>query len=270
MAQQINLSELFGSIAQEMQTDRHYLNGLDSRNRNAGDNMAKNFQIISDALAQQQGKVDDRDALTQAAEVLREQGQGKTASLYANGLEQAALSLPTGSLSMDDILPLLEGLLRGVQQASGARQGQGTLLDALIPGVLGYMQAKQQGASDMEAILDALSAARRGTNGGYYGQDGNSLPFPMPGQTQQPGANSPYGGGQTQQPGIPQIDPGAAGVGSLLEGLFRGILKGGLGGALGGGLGGLLGGSDQNSSSSYPPASDSDQNTGSIGSHRRK
>jgi len=218
MPQQLDLAELFGSIAQELETDRSYLNGLDGRNKNAGDNMARNFRIVSEALSHQRGQGDDRDALMQAAQVLREEGRGKTASLYASGLQQAASNLPQGSLTIDDLLPLLEGLLGGVQQASGAQQGQGTLLDALIPGVLGYMQAKQRGASEMEAILDALASARRGTYGGYAQQPGAQAP-------QEPGLHIPQRPG-AQVPQQPSVDPGAAGVGSLLEGLFRSVLRG--------------------------------------------
>jgi|HigsolmetaAR202D_1030399.scaffolds.fasta_scaffold00460_9 Dihydroxyacetone kinase len=203
MSQKLDLATLFASIAQELDVDRTQLNELDGRNGNAGDNLANNFRLVSEILAQQKGKTDDRTALKQAAQVLQTQGRGKTADLYASGLSEAAAKLPAGSLSINDLLPLLEGLMRGVQQSSNAKQGDGTLLDALIPGVLGYMQAKQRGASDMEAILDALASSRRGAYG-----------------------NSASSGATSQAPA--QADPGAVGVGSLLEGLFRGLLKSGV------------------------------------------
>lgn len=204
MSQKLDLATLFASIAQELDVDRTQLNELDGRNGNAGDNLANNFRLVSEALSQLKGKEDDRTALKQAAQILQAQGSGKTADLYASGLSEAASKLPAGSLSINDLLPLLEGLMRGVQQSSNAKQGDGTLLDALIPGVLGYMQAKQRGASDMEAILDALASSRRGA----YGNSSSS------------------GAVTTQTPA--QADPGAVGVGSLLEGLFRGLLKSGV------------------------------------------
>jgi dihydroxyacetone kinase len=209
MSQKLDLATLFASIAQELDVDRTQLNELDGRNGNAGDNLANNFRLVSEALSQMSGKEDDRTALKQAAQILQERGSGKTANLYASGLNEAASKLPAGSLNVSDLLPLLEGLLGGVQRSSGAKQGDGTLLDALIPGVLGYMQAKRRGASDMEAILDALASSRRGAYG-----------------------NSGYSGAASQAPAPTQVDPGAVGVGSLLEGLFRGLLKSG---AIGGG-----------------------------------
>jgi dihydroxyacetone kinase-like protein len=200
MPQSVDLATVFGQVAQELEADREHLNSLKGGSGHTGDNMAANFRLVSEVLSRNSGALSDRDALLAAAQALQEQGRGRTAPVYAGGLREAARKLaPDTQFTLDDLLPLLEGLLGGVQQASGARQGEGTLLDALIPGVLGYMEAKRRGASDTEAILDGLTASRRGAAGTMRRPSGSSAP--------------------------PQIDPGAAGVGSLLEGLFRGILR---------------------------------------------
>jgi len=78
----------------------------------------------------------------------------------------------------------------------------------LLPGVLAYMQAKQAGASDTQALLTALMSLRRGANstagsGQGYGSQGGS---------------------DTSG----KIDPGAAGTASWLEGLFGALLNGAL------------------------------------------
>jgi dihydroxyacetone kinase len=147
--------------------------------------------------------------LQQAAQTLRQQGRGATAPIYAQGLEEASQRLKGRSgFTLDDLLPLLEGLMRGSQQASGMLQGQGSMLDVLLPGILAYMQAKQAGQSDTQALLTALLSLRRGANST---------------------AAAPKGFGRAEGTDTTgRIDPGAAGAASLLEGLFGALLNGAL------------------------------------------
>lgn len=213
MASADSLVALFSAMTQNLQQDQAHLNRIDADDGDAGDNMVANFQLVTDTLAQavrERGRdADTSAALRQAAEALRAHGQGATAPIYAQGLADAAQRLQGKSgFSIEDLLPLLEGMLSGTQQASGTQQGQGSLLDVLLPGIMAFMQAKQAGAADTEAILQALLSVRRGANstagvprgyGRYGGQE-------------------PHG----------QIDPGAAGAASLLEGLFGALLSGAL------------------------------------------
>lgn len=206
---QLDLARLFASVAHSAAQERPYLNDLDDvGDGDAGDNHQANMQLVADTLQQELhgGRGDVGQALLTAARVLRGGGQGATAPIYAAGLAEAGEQLQgrTG-LSVDDLLPLLEGLLRGAQGNPGSLpQGSGGLLDALVPGVLGYLDAKRRGASDTDALLDALTGARQGT----YGTRRQSPPVPSFGERDTRG----------------QLDPGAAGVGSLFEGLLRGLL----------------------------------------------
>jgi phosphoenolpyruvate---glycerone phosphotransferase subunit DhaL len=214
MASADSLVALFDAMTQNIQQDREHLNKLDRSDGDAGDNMAANFQLVTDTLAQtiqQAGpNADVGIALRQASQALQQQGKGATAPIYAQGLADAAQRLQgkTG-FTIDDLLPLLQGLLTGTQQASGAPQGQGSLLDTLLPGIMAYMQAKQAGDSDTQALLKALLSLRRGANST---------------------ATSPTGwGSDSGRDTTGQIDPGAAGAASLLEGLFGALLKSALG-----------------------------------------
>lgn len=213
MAPASSLVALFSAMTQNLQQDRADLNRLDRGDGDAGDNMAANFQIVTDTLSSaiQQGgqQADVGAALRQAAEALKHQGQGATAPIYAQGIADAAQRLQgKSSFSIDDLLPLLQGLLSGSQQASGMQPGQGSLIDVLLPGVMTYMQSKQAGDSDLQAILKAMLNLRRGANGT---------------------AASPRGfGNDSQRDTTGQIDPGAAGAASLLEGLFGALLNGAL------------------------------------------
>jgi phosphoenolpyruvate---glycerone phosphotransferase subunit DhaL len=206
---QFDIVQLWKSIASNAAEDRTYLNELDDiGNGNAGDNYQANMQLVASTLERelQGGQGDVGRALLSAAETLRSSGRGATAPVYASGLADAGQRLLGRSgLSATDLLPLLEGLLNGAQGGSAIPQGGGGLLDALVPGVLGYLGAKQRGASDMEALMDALTNARRGT----YSTRRESPPVESFGQRDTRG----------------QLDPGAAGVGSLFEGLLRGFLQ---------------------------------------------
>jgi hypothetical protein len=206
---QVDIAQLWRTIANHAADDRSYLNELDDiGNGNAGDNYQSNMQLVANTLERelQGGQGDVGRALLTAADTLRSQGRGSTAPVYASGLADAGKRLLGRSgLSASDLLPLLEGLLNGAQGSSTIPQGGGGLLDALVPGVLGYLGAKQRGASDMDAMLEALTNARRGT----YSTRRESPPVESFGQRDTRG----------------QLDPGAAGVGSLFEGLLRGFLQ---------------------------------------------
>lgn len=229
MADARSLVAVFEAITQNLEQDRDDINQLDRDDHDTGDNMARNFRLVTESLQKQVGQGDQADVgalLGQAAQVLRDDGKGATAPIYAKGLEEAATKLKgQSSFGLDDLLPLLEGLLGGAQQAGGAQQGQGSLLDVLIPAIGSYSRAKRGGQGDLEAILGALLETRRGANGTARSSTG-------------------YGKGSGRDT-AGELDPGAAAAASLLEGLFGALLKGGLqqaGGAGGGRSAGKYGG----------------------------
>lgn len=204
-----DLSKLWNAVASSAAEDRPYLNDLDDiGDGDAGDNYQANMQLIAHTLERKLATpdADVGQALQSAAQAMRSDGKGATAPVYAAGLADAAGRLMgrTG-LTADDLLPLLQGLLQGAQSSGTLPSGSGGMLDALVPGVLGYLGAKQRGASDMDALMDALSGARRGT----FSTRGQSPQVPS------------FGGRDTTG----QLDPGAAGIGSLFEGLLRGLLQ---------------------------------------------
>lgn len=202
----MDVADIFDSIASQMRNDREKLNDLDrvEGNGNHGDNALHNFELVSQTLRSNQGQGDVGDRLRAAAQRLQQNGRGATANMYAQGLTQAAQKLQgRQGIGLDDIMPLLQGLLGGVQQSTNAQPGQGTLLDSLLPGIMGYMGARSSGRSNSDAIMDALGAAMRGSNQTY---------------------NQPSMFGSSRRSGRqPYRDPGAASANSMLEGLFRSI-----------------------------------------------
>jgi dihydroxyacetone kinase-like protein len=209
MASADSLVAIFEAITQNLERDQHSLNKLDRDDGDSGDNMVHNFRLVTSTLRKATsggGQTDLGAALGEAAQVLRDDGQGATAPIYASGFQDAAHELKgKSSFSIDDLMPLLQALLGGMQRANSAKPGEGSMLDAIIPGVLAYMQAKQGGQSEMEAILSGLLSSRRGA-------------------TATAGASTGYGQGSGRNT-TGEVDPGAAGAASMLEGMFGALLQ---------------------------------------------
>lgn len=199
----LDLADIFNSAVNQLQQDRDQINQLDGSNGNHGDNALYNFELISNMLNQTRGQ-DAGVQLRQAAQALQQNGRGSTANLYAGGLMEAAQQLQgRQGIGLDDIIPLLQGLLGGVLGRTQAQPGQGTLLDTLLPAISSYTNTRNSGRSNRDAIMDALGSALRGSQQTY----------------QQP----PQYGRVPQNVTLPRRDPGAVSARSLLEGIFRSV-----------------------------------------------
>src|SRR5688572_829938 len=145
MASSDSLVAIFEAITQNIERDQQTLNKLDRDDGDSGDNMVHNFRLVTNTLRKATSQGEQADigaALGQAAQVLRDDGKGATAPIYASGFQDAAGELSgKSSFSLDDLMPLLQALLGGMQKANSAKPGEGSMLDAILPGVMGYMEA---------------------------------------------------------------------------------------------------------------------------------
>ena len=192
----VDLSDLFGTALNTLRSNRQQVNDLDGYNRNHGDNMVHNFDVITQALRSQAGKP-PAAALKSAAQRLQEQGRGSTSQYYAKGLTKAAGQLRGKSaLSNRDVTKLtrtmlgtvparggyyaqsapaqaspsvlesLLGLAGGVPAGrvqAGASGSDGFGLDHLMAAGARYLQAKQAGSDNMSAIAQAAAGAFSGS-----------------------------------------------------------------------------------------------------------
>jgi DAK2 domain len=242
---QVDVPTLLQSIAGQLANSQE---GIDQASSSThGRRMAQAFSAAAEA-AKEAGTDDAGAQLQRAAAALRQRGQGRAVSYYADGLEQAATQVRgQKGISLSGLLPFLQSFVGGVQSNNPAQPGQGTMIDALVP-ALGALSGAQSTGNTQGGILDALGAAVSGAQGTTQG-----------GQMD-PGAASAVNviGGI-----IAALAPSL--IGSLLGGQQQGASgssggMGGLGGLLGGsqqggGLGGLLGGSQQQSGYGAPQGS---------------
>lgn len=173
--QQINLGPLFSQVAKALAQQQTQLNKADTQNHDHGDNMIQAFKLISQAIEQKQGSPQAAQ-LAYAAQQLSQQNSG-SAQLYAKGLQQASRQFEGQNISADNVLQLVQTLLGGGQapRASGGAGALGDLLTQLagsratpaassdeinmgdlLNAGLAFLAAKDQGSSNVEALIKAL------------------------------------------------------------------------------------------------------------------
>ena len=178
----INLAKLFGVVTKGLMGQRETLNQADTYNNDHGDNMVQIFEVITQAVKDKKG-ADPADQLAYASEILRGRKSG-SAQVYANGLAQASQQFQGQPVTTDNAGKLLQALLGSGQVPSATPQAEsgGDLLGSLLGGLTGtqpanqqtdpgldvgdllnagmaFMDAKQSGVSNTEAIVNALISA---------------------------------------------------------------------------------------------------------------
>ena len=163
-----------------MKTNQDALNEADDYNHDHGDHMVEIFEVITAAMKEKKN-ADPADQLEYAAQLLRSKSSSGSAQVYAKGLTQASKDINGKSVDLNTIVPLLQTLMSGGEAktaaASSSDSGLGDLLGSLLGGTtapeakdtdqgldlsdllgagLSYMQSKQNGSSDVEALTKAL------------------------------------------------------------------------------------------------------------------
>jgi hypothetical protein len=195
---QVNLANVFGTVASTLASNREVLNQADTFNHDHGDNMVEVFEVVAQAMKAKQA-ASPADQLAYAAELLRQKQSG-SAKYYAGGLTQAAQKYQGKKITSNNAMDLIQTLLGGgVQSSAGtstpASTSQPDLLSTLLGGLGGtgqaassgqtgidigsllnagmsYMSAKQRGETDGSALMGALTAATSGGNTPYRAQSG--------------------------------------------------------------------------------------------------
>ncbi len=202
----VDLINLFGSVAKTLTQNQTALNEADTYNHDHGDNMVQIFDLITKAM-QEKKSAPASDQLAHAAAVLGTQAGSGSAKLYAEGLKDAAAQF-TGqkSISAENGMQLVQTLLGAANTltqgaaTSGNASGGADLLGSLLGGLAGaaggesaqagenaapsidlgdilnagaaFMQTKQSGGSNLDAIVNALVSGSKVGNQDYRAQSG--------------------------------------------------------------------------------------------------
>ena len=185
--QNLDLVNIFSTVTKALGQNQQALNEADEYNHDHGDHMVDTFQTITGAMQEKQGG-SASDMLSYAAQVLGQSASSGSGKLYAEGLQNAATQFQGQNIDPQMAMTLLQTLIGGGQAApqqpqqtqqqsggllgsllgsltgGGQGQQQGGLSDGLDLGDLvtagmAFMQSKQSGDSNLEAIIDAVTAA---------------------------------------------------------------------------------------------------------------
>jgi hypothetical protein len=164
-ARSIELANLFAAVTQSLRESEYSLNRADEYNHDHGTNMVKTFGIITEALREKQGATNS-DALSYAAQQLRQKGTSGSARLYAENLQQAAHTARGTTMTPSGTLELLQTLMGGEQerqaeQAEAAAAKQKSGLGGLLGSLMGAVQQQQfqqpaQSTGDLGSLLGGL------------------------------------------------------------------------------------------------------------------
>lgn len=203
-ASQVDLAKLFNTVAKTMVENQETLNSADEYNHNHGDNMVKNFQVITKAVRAKKGSTPS-EQLAYASQVLSQRSQSGSAQLYSQGLAQAADRFQgRPAITQDDAMMLVQSLMGGqagapqgqagggdllggllgafmgggtaeaqpAQAAAGASGPSGIDLNTLLTAGMAFFQARQQGAAPMQALVQAVMAGSQMQNSPHQSQSG--------------------------------------------------------------------------------------------------
>lgn len=162
----IDLSQLFGAVANTLVQNQSNLNEADTYNHDHGDNMVQIFETITQAM-KEKGNATPAEQLAYASQLLSAKTQSGSAKVYAEGLSDAAKKFQgKTAVTPNNATTLIQALL-GTQnkipatlpvkpQARPQASAGGGLLDTLLGGLTGETQQSQPQASAGGDLLGTL------------------------------------------------------------------------------------------------------------------
>lgn len=178
MPDSIDLQRIFNTVTQQLAEKKDTLNEADSFNHDHGDHMVKIFDLVQNAVAQKSDKPIE-EQLSYARKVVQENGDSGSAALYAQGLSNAAERFSGKELNENTVSLLLQSLFSAEKLNEKPQTENNNLLGSLFSSLSGqsgktretdqsfdldnilqagmtFYQSKQDGDTNMEAIMDAI------------------------------------------------------------------------------------------------------------------
>ncbi len=181
MASKLELGSIFQSVTEQLAQNKDSLNAADSYNHNHGDHMVQIFNLVQNA-----------------SQVVGQNADSGSATLYAQGFAKAAENMRGKELSPSAMSALLTGLLGadkptpttqtsqkkslfgtllsslfGRQTSSQADQGFG--LDDLLQAGMAIYQSQQDSGNSTQSALEALLSASPMGQSDHRKESGSSV-----------------------------------------------------------------------------------------------
>ena len=182
----IDLASLFKQVSKAVAQNQDSLNEADTYNHDHGDHMVEIFKVITQAIKDKKS-AEPADQLEYAAQLLRKKSSSGSATLYADGLKNAAKQITGKDLDAGSVVSILQSVLGANTEAkstdtgsgsdmlgsllgqltgsSSGESGDGLDMGDLLTAGMNYMAAKQSGKSDLEAITGAIVSSSQVASG---------------------------------------------------------------------------------------------------------
>ncbi len=158
------LIDILKNIGEVIKDNRQYLTDLDSAigDGDHGINMNKGFKAVVEKLDTVKDK-DCGEILKTTAMTLISTVGGASGPLYGTAFLKASMAVK-GKMELDkeDILKIFDEAIKGIVIRGKAKQGEKTMLDALIPAYEELKESFENGSSLSEAFKNACIAAHEG------------------------------------------------------------------------------------------------------------
>jgi hypothetical protein len=164
---QIDLLQLFQTVAGALQQNQSALNQADSYNHDHGDNMVNTFSTILQALQQKQNAKPAAQLkyVSQQLEQNATSGSGKT---YAQGFAQAAAQFKGTEITLDSILPLIQ-LLLGGGKANTSNNSSADIIGSILGSLSGSSNSQSGQGLDLGGLLGGLLGGQSGSSSNSSG-----------------------------------------------------------------------------------------------------
>jgi dihydroxyacetone kinase-like protein len=127
-----------------------------------GMSLAKGFRVVKEELDEMDGSSVSA-LLRDCSLVIVEHCGGASGPLWGGAFRAASKSVKSkDTLEISDVAGMFESACEGIMKRGGAKQGDKTLLDALIPAAQALRKAANEEKTVKEAFKDATAAAQAG------------------------------------------------------------------------------------------------------------
>jgi len=180
---EVDLASLFETVARTLKSNQTALNKADAYNHDHGDNMVKNFRVISRALKRRPG-APPSEQLSTASDALRKSSITGSARMYAQGLSSAANKLQDErAITAENAFTLVQAIMGGSGEPPAAAAHPASQKPDLLGSLVGSQMGggtspspKPQADSQQPDLLSSLMGSLMETaseNQGSHQQGGN-------------------------------------------------------------------------------------------------
>ena len=160
----IDVIEVIRAIGSRIEAEKEFLTELDNviGDGDHGINMARGFHAVEEKL----NGLEDKDIgtiLKMVGMTLVSTVGGASGPLYGTAFMKAGMSMAGKTkLEMEGFLSCMDEAIGGVQARGKAKQGEKTMLDAMIPAQQAMRQALSDGKDNRAVLAAGVAAARKG------------------------------------------------------------------------------------------------------------